>query len=439
MPKAVRIIGAGLAGSEAAWQIARRGIDVILHEMKPERKSPAHTMNSFAELVCSNSLRSIDTANAVGLLKGEMDILDSLILQAALATRVEAGSALAVDRNAFSDYVTRELSAHPHITIESGEVTQLPPFSPEEPVIVAAGPLCSDALAAAIREITGADHLYFFDAVAPIVSADTIDMSKAFWGSRWHEGTDYINCPMDQEEYHRFYEALLTASRAPIRDFEDERLFSGCMPIECMADKGEDTMRFGPLKPVGIRHPETGQKYYAIVQLRRENAIGSMFNLVGFQTHLRFPEQKRVFSMIPALKNAEFLRFGVMHQNMYLDAPRLLDEHFGLKGADGLYFAGQITGVEGYVESAASGLLAGIFVARRLLGLSLPDFDDETALGALVGHVAKSVSFNYQPMNINFGLMKPLDKKIRNKRERCERLSARAIAKVSEIKRAYAL
>lgn len=429
------VVGAGLAGSEAAWQLAERGIRVRLVDMKPQKRSAAHVLDGFAELVCSNSLRSDRLSNAAGLLKAEMEELGSLILSSARSTAVAAGGALAVDRHAFSACVTQALTEHPNIETVCREVTELP----DGPAILAPGPLCSRPLEEAIMRETGEASLSFFDAVAPIVAAESIDREKAFWGSRYGRGDDYLNCPMDEAQYDAFVQALRTAGRAPVRDFEDGALFSGCLPIEAMADAGRDTMRFGPLKPKGIVHPRTGERYYAVVQLRRENVRGSLLNLVGFQTHLRFSEQKRVFSMIPGLENAEFLRYGVMHRNTYLDAPRLLSRTLRLETKPHLYFAGQITGVEGYVESAATGLLAGLFLSAALLGHKAPFFGTDTALGALLGHVTNTASADYQPMNINYGLMDPLAKRIRNKQERCERLSDRALEMVRLVRDTSAL
>lgn len=429
------MIGGGLAGCEAAWQLAERGIEVTLREMKPERRSAAHQMDGLAELVCSNSLRSDDLHNAAGLLKAEMELLGSVIMRAARRCAVPAGSALAVDRQLFSQEVTRQIERHPRIRIERGEVMRIP----DGPAVMAPGPLCSDALADAIRATAGAEHLSFFDAVAPIVSAESVDMNRAFWASRYGRGSDYLNCPMDREQYAAFYTALRSAGRAEVHGFEKAALFEGCMPIEAMADRGADTMRFGPLKPAGISHPQTGETYYAVVQLRRENASGTMLNLVGFQTHLRFPEQRRVFSLIPGLEQAEFLRYGVMHRNTYLDAPRLLDRRLALRGRPDLLFAGQITGVEGYIESAATGLLAGLFLAAQLLDLPAPEFGRETALGALIGHVVNQTAADYQPMNVNFGLLSPLGERAKGRRDRNGRLSRRALAAVGAVRSASPL
>ena len=377
----VTVIGAGLAGSECAWQLAQRGIQVELHEMKPEKMTPAHTTEYFAELCCSNSLRGAGLENAVGLLKEELRRLDSLILQCADATRVEAGGALAVDRHGFARLVTEKIRSHPNITVVPGEVTEIP----EGEVIIASGPLTSDALAETLQGLLG-EHsdLHFFDAAAPLVSAESVDMDYAWMGSRYDKGTDdYVNCPMNQEEYDAFWKELTTAQEAEVHGFEDSMVFEGCMPVEVMARRGHDTLLYGPLKSRGLDDPRTGRWPYAVVQLRRDNAEGTVYNLVGFQTHLKFPEQRRVFSMIPALHNAEFLRYGVMHRNTFLDSPRLLDRYYRLKKEPRIAFAGQMTGVEGYVESAASGFLVGIETARRLKGQSPVDFPREMAIGAL--------------------------------------------------------
>lgn len=437
MAPRAEVVGGGLAGCEAAWQLAERGVEVTLHEMKPVRRSPAHTMDGLAELVCSNSLRSAAPETASGILKAEMELLGSLILQAARSCAVPAGSALAVDRNEFSRSVTQRISEHPRIEVRRGEVTEVP----QGPVILAPGPLCSDALADSVRALTGADYLSFFDAVAPMVQTDSVDMRKAFWGSRYGkgEGRDYLNCPMTRQEYLDFYTELRRAERVEVAGFDSGAVFEGCMPIEEMADRGPDTMRFGPLKPAGLRHPQTGESYYAVVQLRRENVWGSALNIVGFQTRLRFPEQQRVFSLIPGLENAEFLRYGVMHRNTYLNAPRLLDSTFTLRSHPDIQFAGQITGVEGYMESAAAGMLAGLFLAARLLELPRPHFGPETALGGLIGHITNQATPDYQPMNINFGLIAPLPERVRNKRERGGRLSQRALSSVQELIRTHPL
>lgn len=426
------VIGAGLAGSECAWQLARRGIDVTLREMKPEKRTPAHTTDQFAELCCSNSLRSDQLENAVGLLKEELRRLDSLILRCADATRVEAGGALAVDRQGFAAMVTEEIMANPLITVVPGEVHTLP----EGEVVVASGPLTSDSLAAHLETLLGErSSLHFFDAAAPLVSAESVDMDFAWMGSRYDRGTDdYVNCPMTEEEYAAFWQALTCAQEAEVHGFEDKRVFEGCMPVEVMARRGRDTLRYGPLKPRGLRDPRTGREPYAVVQLRRDNRAGSVYNLVGFQTHLRFPEQKRVFSMIPALHGAEFLRYGVMHRNTFLDSPRLLDRYYRLKKEPRISFAGQMTGVEGYVESAASGFLAGVETARRLRGLPPVDFPRQTAIGALALYISDESVVQFQPMNINFGIMPPLDHRVKGKRNKNAELSARSLAVIDRLR-----
>ncbi|MBQ9521814.1 MAG: methylenetetrahydrofolate--tRNA-(uracil(54)-C(5))-methyltransferase (FADH(2)-oxidizing) TrmFO [Oscillospiraceae bacterium] len=428
----VTVIGAGLAGSECAWQLAERGIGVDLREMKPGKRTPAHVTDNFAELCCSNSLRSDQLSNAVGLLKEEMRRLGSLILMCADATRVEAGGALAVDRHGFAALVTERLRAHPNVTVTPGEVTEIPSGE----VVIASGPLTSDALSDALRVLLGdASALSFYDASAPLVSAASVDMNHAWMGSRYDKGTaDYINCPMTEAEYDAFREALTTAQEADIHGFEDRKVFEGCMPVEVMARRGRDTLAYGPLKPRGLRDPRTGREPFAVVQLRRDNADGSVYNLVGFQTHLKFPEQKRVFSMIPALRNAEFLRYGVMHRNTFLDSPRLLDRYYRLKRDPRISFAGQMTGVEGYVESAASGLLVGIETARRLSGLSPVDFPRETAVGALACYISNPSVTVFQPMNINFGIMPPLEQRVRGKRNKNEAISRRSLEIIDAIR-----
>ena len=428
----VTVIGAGLAGSEAAWQLAQRGIDVTLREMKPEKKTPAHETEYFAELCCSNSLRSDQLENAVGLLKEELRRLGSLILQCADATRVEAGGALAVDRHGFARMVTEQIRSHPHLTVVPGEVTEIP----EGEVVIASGPLTSDALAERLQDLLGADTaLHFYDAAAPLVTAESVDMDKAWFGSRYDRGTaDYVNCPMTEEEYDAFWKELTTAQEAPVHGFEDKMVFEGCMPVEVMARRGHDTLCYGPLKPRGLKDPRTGKEPYAVVQLRRDNADGTVYNLVGFQTHLKFPEQRRVFSMIPALHDAEFLRYGVMHRNTFLNSPRLLDRYYRLKAEPRLSFAGQMTGVEGYVESAASGFLVGVETARRLTGRPPVDFPRETAIGALGLYVSNPSVTMFQPMNINFGIMPPLDHRVKGKRNKNAELSARSLAIIDQIK-----
>ena len=427
----VTVIGAGLAGSEAAWQLARSGVQVTLREMKPEKKTPAHETEYFAELCCSNSLRSDQLENAVGLLKEELRRLDSLILSCADATRVEAGGALAVDRHGFARLVTERIAEHPNITVVPGEVTELP----EGEVVIASGPLTSDALAERLQALLGDDSaLHFYDAAAPLVSAESIDMEKAWMGSRYDRGTaDYVNCPMSEEEYEAFWQALTTAREAEVHGFEDQKVFEGCMPVEVMARRGRETLCYGPLKPRGLTDPRTGKEPYAVVQLRRDNREGSVYNLVGFQTHLRFPEQRRVFSMIPALHDAEFLRYGVMHRNTFLNSPRLLDRYYRLKAEPRISFAGQMTGVEGYVESAASGFLAGVETARRLRGLPPVDFPQETAIGALGLYVSNQSVVAFQPMNINFGIMPPLGRRVKGKRNKNAELSARSLAALDQL------
>ena len=428
----VTVIGAGLAGSEAAWQLAKRGISVTLCEMKPEKKTPAHETAYFAELCCSNSLRSDQLENAVGLLKEELRRLDSLILSCADATRVEAGGALAVDRHGFARLVTERIAGHPNITVVPGEVTEIP----QGEVVIASGPLTSDALAERLQALLGDDSaLHFYDAAAPLVSAESIDMERAWMGSRYDRGTaDYVNCPRSEEEYETFWQALITAQEAEVHGFEDQKVFEGCMPVEVMARRGRETLCYGPLKPRGLTDPRTGKEPYAVVQLRRDNREGSVYNLVGFQTHLRFPEQRRVFSMIPALHDAEFLRYGVMHRNTFLNSPRLLDRYYRLKAEPRISFAGQMTGVEGYVESAASGFLAGVETARRLRGLPPVDFPQETAIGALGLYVSNQSVTAFQPMNINFGIMPPLGRRVKGKRNKNAELSRRSLDIIEKLR-----
>ena len=430
--KHVTVIGAGLAGSECAWQLAQRGIAVTLCEMKPEKKTPAHETEYFAELCCSNSLRGAGLENAVGLLKEEMRRLGSLILRCADATAVPAGGALAVDRHGFAKMVTDEILHHPNITVKYGEVTDIP----EGDVVIASGPLTSEALADKLTALFGdADTLHFFDAAAPLVSFESVDMESAYFASRYDKGTpDYINCPMDKEEYTAFWNALVEAEAAEVHGFEDKCVFEGCMPVEVMARRGEDTLRFGPLKPRGLPDPKTGKEPYAVVQLRKDNATGSIYNLVGFQTHLKWGEQKRVFTMIPALKDAAFLRYGVMHRNTYLDSPRLLDRYYRLKSDKRIAFAGQMTGVEGYVESAASGFLVGVELARRLREMEAVNFPQETAIGALGLYVSNETIAQFQPMNINFGIIPPLDHRVKGKRNKNAELSQRSLAIIDAMK-----
>ena len=412
----VKVIGAGLAGSEAAWQLAQRGIRVELYEMKPHKMSPAHHTADFAELVCSNSFRGDRLENAVGLLKEELRRCGSLIMDCAEKTRVEAGGCLAVDRGGFAGLVTERIKNHPNITVIPGEVTKVP----EGPVIIATGPLTSDAMSNAIAEYFGqADYLHFFDAAAPLITAESIDMNRAWWQSRYDRGTpDYINCAMDKQQYEAFVEQLVVAEEAPVHGFEDKNVFEGCMPVEVMARRGVETLRYGPLKPVGLVDPNTGKEPYAVVQLRQDNAEKTVFNLVGFQTHLKFGEQKRVFSMIPGLENAEFVRYGVMHRNTFLQSPKLLDRYYADRRDPMVAFAGQMTGVEGYVESTASGYLAAVAMAARLQDRPLPDFPKTTAIGALGLYISDSSVEAFQPMNVNFSIIAPLEKRIRKKAEK---------------------
>lgn len=433
----IHVIGGGLAGCEAAWQIVRYGIPVILHEMRPTKSDEAHKTAYFAELVCSNSLRANNIENAVGLLKEEMRRLDSLILRQADLFKVPAGGALAVDREGFAASITDIISNHPLITVVNEEVTNLE--SLEGTVIVASGPLTSPALSEAIQKLLDAEYFYFYDAAAPIVAADSLNYDKVYRASRYDKGdADYLNCPFEtKEEYLAFWQALCTAELAPVKDFEKEVFFEACMPIEEMASRGEDTMRFGPLKPVGLVDPRTGKEAYAVVQLRQDNAAASLYNIVGFQTHLKWPEQKRVFGMIPGLENAEFVRYGVMHKNTYMNSPQLLTDKFNLRKNSKFYFAGQMTGVEGYVESAASGLMAGLHAARAALGLPEIDFTNETAHGALAAYISNSEVKNFQPMNVNFGLIAPLGQRIRKKREKNALIAQRALDKIEAIKKQY--
>ena len=422
----VIVIGAGLAGSEAAWQLAQRGIPVVLREMKPAQKTPAHHTDDFGELVCSNSLRSDQLENAVGLLKEELRRMDSLILSCADAHRVEAGGALAVDRHAFSRAITEQIRSHPLITVEEGEVTEIPA---EGNVIVASGPLTSPALSGSIAAFfPDSRYLNFYDAAAPLVTFESVDMDSAWFASRYDKGTpDYVNCPMTAEEYDAFWTELCAAQEAEVHGFEDRHVFEGCMPVEVMARRGHDTLCYGPLKPRGLKDPKTGKEPYAVVQLRKDNAEGSIYNIVGFQTHLKWPEQKRVFSMIPALKNAEYVRYGVMHRNTFLDSPRLLDRYYRVRGNERLMFAGQITGVEGYVESTASGCLTAVELARRLQGEPPVDFPQETAVGALALYISNESVTDFQPMNVNFGIIPPLGYKVKGKRNKNAELSRRAL------------
>lgn len=430
MQQFITIIGAGLAGSEAAWQLAERGVKVDLYEMRPTKTTPAHQTDRFAELVCSNSLRGAGIENAVGLLKEEMRRLGSLIMEAADHNAVPAGGALAVDRELFSSEITKRLEQHPCVCVHREEVLSLPQ---EGMTIVASGPLTSDDLADNILKATGEQALSFYDAAAPIVTLESIDLNKAFWASRYDKGdADYLNCPMTREEYEIFYKSLIEAEMAEIQGFEEGKVFEGCLPLEVMAKRGIQTLTFGPLKPVGLIDPRTGKKSHAVVQLRKENQAGTLFNLVGFQTHLKWGEQKRVFSLIPGLEKAEFVRYGVMHRNTFLNAPNLLNADFSLRQKPELFFAGQMTGVEGYVESAASGLLAGLNAWRRLSQMDTLVFPEDTSLGGLARHLEGSPSHSFQPMNINFGLLPPLSERIKDKRQKNARISERALASLAE-------
>ncbi len=428
--KNVTVLGAGLAGCECAWQLAKRGIKVKLVEMKPKKMSPAHTSPYLAELVCSNSLRSDELTNAVGLLKAEMRKMGSLILESADINRVAAGGALAVDREGFARYITDKIKNHPNIEFVIDEAVDFP----EGELVVATGPLTSDAFAEKIAELCHSDGLHFYDAVAPIVTLESVDMENAYFASRYDKGTaDYVNCPMTEEEYMAFWKELCAAKEAPVHGFDDGGVFEGCMPVEVMARRGVSTLCYGPLKPVGLRDPRTGKESYAVVQLRRDNADGTIYNMVGFQTHLTWGEQKRVFTMIPALKNAEFVRYGVMHRNTYINSPDLLDRYYRFKADPRISFAGQMTGVEGYVESSASGMLVGIETAARLLELPPVDFPQETAIGALGHYVSGGSVGDFQPMNINFGIIAPLDHKVRGKRNKNAEISARSLAIIDEL------
>lgn len=433
----IKIVGAGLAGCEATWQAAKLGVKVELYEMKPIKFSPAHHSEGFAELVCSNSLRSNDKTNAVGLLKEELKLMGSLILEAAYATEVPAGSALAVNREEFSNYITEKIKSHPNITVINKEVTDI---DFDEITVVASGPLTSEELAAKISEITGGTELHFFDAAAPIIDFSSIDMAKAFYASRYGKGDpkDYLNCPMTEEEYAVFHRELIAAENAPLKAFdkelqEDLTVFEGCMPVEVMAKRGYDTLRFGPMKPVGLPVPATGEDAFATVQLRRENKEGTMYNIVGFQTHLTFGEQRRVFGLIPGLENAEFFRYGVMHRNTYLNSPKLLTNTYSMRNHPNLFFAGQMTGVEGYVESTSSGFVAGLNAALRALGKEPIVFPKETEVGALAAYVSEGgVSSSFQPMNANFGIIAPLDKKVKGgKKSRNEAYATRSLEIIS--------
>ncbi|MEC1584091.1 FADH(2)-oxidizing methylenetetrahydrofolate--tRNA-(uracil(54)-C(5))-methyltransferase TrmFO [Bacillus spizizenii] len=426
----VNVIGAGLAGSEAAWQLAKRGIQVRLYEMRPVKQTPAHHTDKFAELVCSNSLRSNTLANAVGVLKEEMRALDSAIIAAADECSVPAGGALAVDRHEFAASVTNRVKNHPNVTVINEEVTGIP----EGPTIIATGPLTSESLSAQLKELTGEDYLYFYDAAAPIVEKDSLDMNKVYLKSRYDKGeAAYLNCPMTEEEFDRFHEALTSAETVPLKEFEKEIFFEGCMPIEVMAKRGKKTMLFGPMKPVGLEHPVTGKRPHAVVQLRQDDAAGTLYNIVGFQTHLKWGDQKEVLKLIPGLENVEIVRYGVMHRNTFINSPSLLKPTYQFKNRSDLFFAGQMTGVEGYVESAASGLVAGINAAKLVLGEELVTFPQETTIGSMAHYITTTNQKNFQPMNANFGLLKELPVKIKNKKERNEQYANRAIETIQTI------
>ncbi len=429
MPTAI-VIGAGLAGCEAAYALANRAVDVTLYEMKPERFSPAHKSEHFAELVCSNSLRSDSLDNAVGLLKEEMRRLGSLIMECADATRVPAGGALAVDRGEFSAMVTERIRTHKNIAVVNHEVFEIPK---DTPCVIATGPLTDGRLYDSIKQLSGGVSLHFYDAAAPIVTADSVDMSKAFRSSRYGRGEDYVNCPMDRERYFRFIRELTTAETASLSHFETPRVFEGCMPVEVMAKRGDLTLAYGPMKPVGLTDPHTGKRPFAVVQLRMDNKHGTLYNMVGFQTNLKFGEQRRVFGLIPGLESAEYVRYGVMHRNSYIDAPNVLTPYYSVKGNPHLYFAGQITGVEGYVESASSGLTAGINLARTLLGKGCIDFGRQTAIGALAHYVSEYSGSDFQPMNATFSIIEPIPDAPKNKRERYGLTSKRALSLIDRI------
>ncbi len=432
--KKVIIVGAGMAGSEAAWQVAQRGIKVDLYEMRPEKSTPAHKTEKFAELVCSNSLRGAGLENAVGLLKEEMRQLNSIIMESADINRVPAGGALAVDREGFSQYITDKVKNHPNVTVINKEI-EIIPQEDDAITIIASGPLTSEVLAKSIGELTGQDYFYFYDAAAPLISKESIDMSKAYRASRYGKGTaDYINCPMNKEEYEKFWQALTTAELAPIKEFEKAKFFEGCMPVEEMARRGIDTLLYGPLKPVGLEDPKTGKRPYAVVQLRQDNAADSLYNIVGFQTHLKWPEQKRVFGLIPGLENAEFVRYGVMHRNTFINSPELLRPTLQYKDRDDLLFAGQMTGVEGYIESAASGLVAGINAAYLAKGENPVIFPEQTAHGSMCKYITSAVAKHFQPMNANFGLMPPLEERIRDKKLKKQKIAERALEFLAKFK-----
>ncbi len=426
----VNVIGAGLAGSEAAWQLAKRGIQVRLYEMRPVKQTPAHHTDKFAELVCSNSLRANNLTNAVGVLKEEMRILDSVIIKAADECAVPAGGALAVDRHEFAAKVTELVKGHPNVSVINEEVAEIP----NGPTIIATGPLTSKKLSEQLKSLTGEEYLYFYDAAAPIVEKDSINMDKVYLKSRYDKGeAAYLNCPMTEEEFDRFYEALVSAETVPLKEFEKEIFFEGCMPIEVMAQRGRKTMLFGPLKPVGLEDPKTGKRPFAVIQLRQDDAAGTLYNIVGFQTHLKWGPQKEVLSLIPGLENVEIVRYGVMHRNTFINSPRLLKPTYQYKNREDLFFAGQMTGVEGYVESAASGLVAGINAAHFVLDKDIVEFPSETAIGSMATYITSTNADNFQPMNANFGLFAPLPKQIKSKKERNEVHAKRAIETIQKI------
>ena len=428
------IVGAGMAGSEAAWQAAQRGIQVELYEMRPVKSTPAHKTEYFAELVCSNSLRGAGLENAVGVLKEEMRRLNSLIMEAADATKVPAGGALAVDRLGFSRYITEKLEQHPLVNVHHEELEEIP-YADDAVTIVASGPLTAGKLAEDIGRLMGDQYLYFYDAAAPIVTLESVDMTKAWKGSRYNKGeAAYINCPMNKEEYHRFWTELVAAEKTPTKDFEKEKFFEGCMPVEEMASRGEDTLLYGPLKPVGLENPADGTRYHAVVQLRQDNADGTLYNIVGFQTHLKWPEQRRVFGMIPGLEQAEFVRYGVMHRNTFINSPEKMLPTMQFKHNQNLFFAGQMTGVEGYVESASSGLVAGINAVRLCQGLEPVVLPQETAHGSLCHYITTAPAKHFQPMNVNFGIMSPIKEKIRDKKLKKQRIAERALAVLEAFK-----
>ena len=433
--KNIIVIGAGLAGAEAAWQASAAGANVTLYEMKPDKKSPAHSLDTFAELVCSNSLRATSLSNAAGLLKEELRILGSLVIECADMTRIPAGGALAVDRIEFTNLITTKIKGCPNIKVINKEIESLDEFSEEDIVIVATGPLTSQALSSHCSSMIGRQYLYFYDAAAPVVTFESIDMSKIYKASRYDKGeSDYINCPMNRQEYDIFHTQLINAEVAPIKSFEEEKNFEGCMPIENMAKRGIDTIRFGPLKPVGLPDPKTGKDPYAVVQLRQDNKDGTLYNLVGFQTHLKFPEQKRVFSLIPGLENAEFVRYGVMHRNTYINSPGILNKYYQMINRKNVFFAGQITGVEGYVESVSSGLAAGINASRLAAGKEMIDFMKNTATGGLADYISSFVGKNFQPMNVNYGIIKSDVSFVKNKKERYLKIAEEALEKIHIIK-----